>query len=126
MIETELHHGLPGERTLMRIHVGEADRVQGQLLYEAIVDLLRRRGLSGATVLQSMMGFGARRMIHSLMSDVTALDMPVVIECVDTAERLESVLPELDTMIGGGIVTLERADVILYRPDRNRGPKGGA
>src|SRR5512143_3657549 len=116
MSDSDLQDGLPGERTLMRIFIGEADRYQGQLLYEVIVGVLRRRGLAGATVLQSVMGFGARRAIHSLMSDVTALDMPVVIECVDTAERLEAVLPELDGMIGGGVITLERAAVITYRP----------
>jgi len=125
MIDSDVYDSLPGERTLMRILVGEADRYEGQLLYEVIVDVLRRRGLAGATVLQCVMGFGARRAIHSLMSDVTALDMPVVIECVDTAERLETVLPELDGMIGGGVITFERAAVITYRPDRERTPKGG-
>jgi hypothetical protein len=114
-MQPELHHGLAGERTLMRIHVGEADRFDGQLLYEAIVGVLRRRKLAGATVTQCVMGFGATRAIHSLMTEYGSLDMPVVIECVDHEERIQEVLPELDGMIGGGLITLERAAVIVYR-----------
>jgi PII-like signaling protein len=120
-----LHHGLAGERTLMRIHVGEADRYDGQLLYEAIVDVLRRQGLAGATVTQCVMGFGATHSLHSLLTEIGALDMPVVIECVDHEERIQSVLPELDGMIGGGLITLERAAVIMYRAERRgAGPEG--
>jgi len=106
---------LYGERTLMRIHVGETDRYGGKPLYQAIVELLRSRGLAGATVTQCIMGFGATGRIHSLMSDVTALDMPVVIECAETEEKIHSVLPALDEMIGGGLITLERAQVIVHR-----------
>jgi len=108
-------HQLVGERTLMRIYVGEGDRFGGQPLYRAIVDVLRRRGLAGATSLQCIMGFGATRALHSLKSDVPALDLPIVIECVDTEEQVQSVLPELDTMIPAGLITLERAKVIAYR-----------
>lgn len=108
-------HGLHGERTLMRIHVGEADRYNGILLYEAIVDLLRRRHLSGATVTQCVMGFGNTRTLHSATTEIASLDLPVVIECVDDEDRIRAVLPELDAMIGGGLITLERAEVISYR-----------
>jgi len=109
-------HALHGERTLMRIHVNEVDRAGDKLLYQAIVELLRARGLGGATVTQCIMGFGATRRVHSDMSDLSALDLPVVVECVDDEARIMEVLPELDAMIGGGLVTLERAHVITYRP----------
>ena len=116
MMTMDMHLGLRGERTLMRIHVGEADRHEGVLLHEAIVDALHRRGLAGATVTQCIMGFGARRVIHSWGTEIASLDMPVVIECIDDEERIQSVLPDLDGMIGGGLITLERAIVITYRP----------
>jgi len=103
------------ERTLMRIHVGEGDRFQGRVLYEAIVDVLRRRGLAGATVTQCIMGFGSSRAIHSLLSNGSALDMPVVVECVDREDLIQGVLPDLDAMIGGGLITLEHAAVVAYR-----------
>ena len=92
MTTSNLHRGLAGERTLMRVHIGEGDRFEGRPLYEAIVDLLRRRGLAGATVTQCIMGFGTTRTIHSRMSEIAALDMPVVVECVDSEEQIQSVL----------------------------------
>jgi len=108
-------HQLVGERTLMRIYVGEGDRFGGKPLYHAIVDLLRRHGVAGATATQCIMGFGATRSLHSNTSDVPALDLPIVVECVDTEDKVQSVLPELDTMIPAGLITLERANVIAYR-----------
>lgn len=110
-------HGFKGERTLMRIHVGERDRYQGKPLYEAIVELLRSRQYAGATVFRAIMGFGASSKIRTDRIEVLSLDLPIVIECVDTEQRIEAVLPELDEMIGGGLITLERARVIMYRPD---------
>jgi hypothetical protein len=124
-MRSSLAHSLVGERTLMRIHIGEGDRVEGRPLYEAIVDVLRHRGLAGATVTQCIMGFGKTGAIHSRMSDVSALDMPVVVECVDREERIQAVLPDLDRMIGGGLITLERAVVITHRADADRPRAGG-
>lgn len=119
-------HALIGERTLMRIYVGEGDRFGGKPLYHAIVDLLRRHGLAGATCTQCIMGYGATRALHSTKSDVPALDLPIVVECVDTEERVQSVLPELDTMIPAGLITLERAKVIAYRAhDLPQSPREG-
>ena len=109
-------HGLKGERVLMRIHIGERDRHEGQPLYAAIVDLLRRRHYSGATVLRGIMGFGATSTVHTDRIEVLSMDLPIVVECVETAERIDAILPELDEMIGGGLITLERANVIVYRP----------
>jgi uncharacterized protein len=110
-------HGLTGERTLMRIHIGERDRYRGKPLYEAIVLLLRARGFAGATVFRGIMGFGASAGIHSEKVLRLSLDLPLVIECVDTEEKIQAILPELDGMIGGGLITLERAQVIMYRGD---------
>ncbi|HEX6107619.1 MAG TPA: DUF190 domain-containing protein [Gemmatimonadales bacterium] len=106
-----------GERTLMRIHVGERDKHEGRPLYEAIVLLLRQRGFAGATVLRGIMGFGASAGIHTEKVLRLSLDLPIVIECVETEEKIQSVLPDLDRMMGGGLITLERARVIVYRPE---------
>jgi PII-like signaling protein len=110
-------HGLKGERTLMRIHIGERDKHQGKPLYQAIVELLRKRHYAGATVFRAIMGFGASSRVRTDRIEVLSLDLPIVIECVDTEERISAILPELDEMIGGGLITLERARVIMYRPD---------
>lgn len=115
-------HGLKGERVLMRIHIGERDKYEGKPLYQQIVELLRTRHYAGATVLRGIMGFGASSRLHTDRFLELALDLPIVIECIETEEKIEQILPELDGMIGGGLITLERAKVILYRaelpPDR--------
>ena len=113
-------HGLAGERTLMRIHIGERDKFHGKPLYEAIVLLLRERGFAGATVLRGIMGFGASAGIHSEKVLRLSLDLPLIVECVDTAAKIDAILPELDAMIGGGLITLERANVVIYRDDGAR------
>jgi uncharacterized protein len=113
-------HGLIGERVLMRIHIGERDKHQGKPLYEAIVHLLRERHFAGATVFRGIMGFGASAGIHTEKVLRLSLDLPLVVECVETDERIQAILPELDEMIGGGLITLERAQVITYRPDQPR------
>lgn len=108
--------GLTGERTLMRIHIGERDKFNGRPLYEAIVHLLRERHYAGATVVRAVMGFGASAHLRTDRIEVLSLDLPIVIEVVETEERIQAILPELDRMIGGGLVTLERVRVIVYRP----------
>jgi len=108
-------HGLTGERTLMRIHIGERDKHHGKPLYEAIVLLLRERGFAGATVLRGIMGFGASAGIHSEKILRLSLDLPFILKCAATAEKIEAILPELDRMIGGGLITLERAKLVIYR-----------
>ena len=106
-----------GERTLMRIHIGERDKHDGKPLYEAIVLLLRSRGFAGATVFRGIMGFGASAGIHTDRVLRLSLDLPIVVEAVETEEKIQAVLPDLDRMIGGGLITLERARVIVYRPE---------
>ena len=109
-------HGIEGERLLMRIHIGERDRYEGRPLYREIVELLRRRGCAGATVLRGIMGFGASSTVHTERFELLSADLPLVVECVDREDRIRAILPELDRMLGGGLVTLERAHVIMYRP----------
>lgn len=108
-------HGLKGERVLMRIHIGERDKYEGKPLYEAVVELLRSRHYAGATVLRAIMGFGATAHLRTDRIEVLSLDLPVIIECVETEERIAAILPEIDRMIDGGLITLERAKVIMYR-----------
>lgn len=110
-------HGFKGERTLMRIHLGERDKWKGKPLHEAIVGLLRARGYAGATVFRAVMGFGASSHVRSDKIELLSMDLPLVVECVDTEEKIQAILPELDGMIGGGLITLERARVIMYRAD---------
>ena len=114
-------HRFKGERTLMRIFIGESDRChegryRGKPLYEALVSFFRERGFAGATVLRGISGFGAHARVHTDKILRLSLDLPVVVEVVDEEARIRSVLPELDRMIDGGLVTLERAQVLLYRP----------
>jgi PII-like signaling protein len=108
-------HGFIGERVLMRVHIGSQDKHNGKPLYEAIVELLRHRHYAGATVLRGVMGYGASSRIHTDRFLELSVDLPLVIECVESEENIEAILPELDAMIGGGLITLERARVIMYR-----------
>lgn len=100
---------------LLRIFIGESDRHEGKCLYEAIIHLAHQRGMSGATVVHGVMGFGAHNRLHTAKILRMSEDLPVVIEIVDTPERIAEFLPELDTMIGEGLVTLEKVRVIKYR-----------
>src|SRR5262245_58715795 len=109
-------HGMKGERTLMRIHIGERDKYQGKPLYRAIVELLRERHYAGATVYRAIMGFGASARLRTDRLELLSLDLPLVVECVETEERIQAILPELDPMIGGGLITLEAVRVVVYRP----------
>src|SRR5215208_235726 len=109
-------HGFKGERVLMRIHIGERDKHDGKALYQEIVELLRREHYAGATVFRGIMGFGANSKLRTDRFLELSVDLPLVVECIDTEERIQAILPTLDRMIGGGLITLERAKVIMYRP----------
>lgn len=119
-------HGLKGERTLMRVHIGENDKHEGQPLYAAIVELLRERHYAGATVFRGVLGFGAHARVHRSKLLQLSSDLPIVVECIETEERIAAILPDLDRMIGGGLVTLERVRVIMYRPDLPTTERAGA
>jgi uncharacterized protein len=109
------HERFEGERTLMRIHIGESDKWHGRPLYEILVEFFRKEGLSGATVLRGVGGYGSTSRIHSDKILRLSQDLPIVVEVVEDTERIERILPSLDEMIGGGLVTLEKVRVILYR-----------
>lgn len=108
-------HGLKGERVLMRIHIGERDKHQGRPLYEAIVLLLRERHFAGATVLRGIMGFGAHSRMHTAKILRLSEDLPIVVEIVDTRDKIEAFLPTVDHAIGEGLATIERVGVRFYR-----------
>src|SRR5256885_16071758 len=101
----------------MRIHIGERDKYNGHPLYTEIVELLRRKHYAGATVYRAIMGFGASSRIHTDRFLELSLDLPIVVECIETEEKIEEILPELDGMIGGGLITLERVNGIMYRAE---------
>ncbi|MBI2095857.1 MAG: DUF190 domain-containing protein [Candidatus Omnitrophica bacterium] len=112
---------IPEEGKLLRIFVGETDQWQGKPLYEALVLLARKEGVAGATVLRGFMGFGRNSRIHTAKILRLSEDLPVIVEIVDSEERINAFLPHLDDMVKEGLVTLEKANVILYRSDR-KGP----
>jgi uncharacterized protein len=106
---------LPEDAVLLRIFIGESDRCQHRPLYEAIVLKARELELAGATVLRGPMGFGKSSHLHTAKILRLSMDLPIVIEIVDTAQKVDAFLPVLDEMMGGGLVTLERTKVIRYR-----------
>lgn len=106
---------MEGEGKLLRVFVGESDRLGRKPLYQAIVEMLREEGLAGATVLRGVEGFGAHSRLHTARILRLSEDLPVVIEAVDRAERIDAILPKLDTMVTEGLVTLERVEIIAYR-----------
>ena len=108
------HQKFEGERTLMRIHIGESDKWHGKPLHEAIVELLRKEGFSGATVLRGPMGYGHSSRLHTMKVLRLSQDLPMVIEIVDDTDKIGAFLPVLDGMMTSGLVTLERAEVLRY------------
>lgn len=106
---------LPNEAELLRVFIGESDHWEGRPLYERIVEEARKRGMAGATVLRGLMGFGAHSRLHTAKILRLSEDLPIVVEIVDTPEKIADLLPQLDRMIGEGMVTLERVRVIAYR-----------
>ena len=109
---------LPRESLLLRIFIGESDRHGGRPLYEAIVLKARGAGLAGATVLRSPMGFGAASRIHTSKILRLSEDLPMIVEIVDCAERIDAFLPELDAMVGSGLITVEDIHIRAYRHDQ--------
>jgi len=106
---------LPQEGCLLRIFIGESDRRDGKLLYEWLVLKARERGLAGATVLRGMMGFGAHSRLHTFKIERLSEDLPVIIEIVDTREKLEKFLALVDNEIEEGMATLEEIKIHFYR-----------
>jgi hypothetical protein len=114
---------ITGDGKLLRIFVGESDRCGGQPLYEAIVRKARELGLAGATVWRGIEGYGAASRIHTAKILRLSEDLPIIIEIVDTEEKIRNALPALDALMeaagGGGLVTLEKAEIIKYTHGRS-------
>ncbi|MEN8614315.1 DUF190 domain-containing protein [Dehalogenimonas sp. THU2] len=105
---------IEGEQVLMRIFIGESDVIDGKPLHMKLVELFKERGLAGATVLRGITGFGARSRIHSTHLLRLSQDLPVIIEIVDSQEHLDGVLPEVEGMMGDGLITMEKVRVLRY------------
>ena len=111
---------LPRDAMLLRVFIGEADEWEGKSLYEQVVLKARERKLAGATVLRGPMGFGKSSHLHTTKILRLSMDLPIVIEIVDSEEKIREFLPILDEMIAGGLVTLERVQAIVYRGAQDR------
>jgi PII-like signaling protein len=106
---------MEGEGKLLRLFIGESDTWHGKPLYQAIVERVRQEGLAGATVLRGIEGFGADSRIHTSRILRLSEDLPIVVEIVDTPEQIDRVVPILDEMVGEGMLTLERVQIVSYR-----------
>ncbi len=106
---------IPRDGYLLRVFLGESDRWHGRPLYEAIVMKARELHLAGATVLRGPMGFGAKSRLHTAKILRLSEDLPIVIEIVDSKEKIDALMPHIDVMLQDGLVTLERVQVIQYR-----------
>lgn len=106
---------LPKDGKLLRIFIGESDKYKGQPLYEWIVLKARDRGMAGATVLRGLESFGAHSPLHTAKILRLSSDLPIVVEIVDTENKIESFLPLIDDAIGEGLATVERVEVRFYR-----------
>jgi PII-like signaling protein len=105
---------LIGENVLMRIFIAEGDRFEHRPLYEALVDMLRKEGFAGATVLRGNCGFGAHSIFHSQKLLDLSADLPMIVETVDSEEKINAVMPRIDAMMSGGMITLEKVKVMRY------------
>jgi uncharacterized protein len=106
---------IPTEGKLLRVFIGERDKWHGLPLYEAIVNAARKEKLAGATVLKGCMGFGCKSHMHTSKLERLSEDLPMVIEMVDSEEKIMAFIPHLDGMVAEGLITLEKVNVILYR-----------
>lgn len=111
---------LSGELVLMRIFIGESDKHGHIPLYEALVELFRKEGFAGATVLRGVAGFGAHSVYHTDKLLRLSQDLPMVVEVVESQEKIDAIMPEIDRMMGGGMITMEKATVIRYSPPGER------
>lgn len=110
---------LPDEGKLLRIFIGENDKYDGRPLYEWIVRKAREHGLAGATVLRGLEGFGARSRLHTAKILRLSSDLPIVIEIVDTDDKIEAFIPVIDDAVGEGLATVERIGIRFYRSGKS-------
>ena len=105
---------IEGEQVLMRIFIGESDKWERRPLYAALLEVFRAKGLAGATVLRGVAGFGPNSILHTAGILKLSADLPMILEVVDSQEHLEAVLPEVDRMMSGGLITMEKVQVRRY------------
>ena len=108
---------IPENGKLLRIFIGEADKWKGEPLYEAIIHLAKKEGMAGATAIKGFMGFGCKSHMHTAKLLRLSEDLPIIVEMVDSEEKINQFLSHLDEMVKEGLVTLEKANVIMYRAD---------
>lgn len=110
---------LPSEALILRVFIGESDKIHGKPLYEHIVEEARKRDMAGATVIRGFMGFGADSRMHTSKILRLSEDLPIIVEIVDKEERINDFLPFLDGIVQEGLVTLEKVQIIAYRHNRD-------
>lgn len=110
---------LNGDGLLLRVFMGESDHWQGKPLYEAIMLRAREHGLAGCTVIRALAGFGAKSRIHTAKIERLSMDLPIVVEIIDTADRVRAFLPDIEMMVADGLATLEPVEVHFYRHERS-------
>jgi hypothetical protein len=108
---------IPNDGVLLRIFVGEADKHNGKPLYEEMVSMARKQNLAGATAIKGIMGFGCKSHMHTAKLLRLSEDLPIVIEIVDAKNKIDDFLPHLDNMVKDGLITMEKANVILYKAE---------
>jgi uncharacterized protein len=106
---------IPAEGKLLRIFIGEADKWEGKPLYEEIVLLAKKNSMAGATAIKGFMGFGCKSHMHTAKLLRLSEDLPIIIEIVDSEEKINQFLPFLDKMVKEGLITIEKANVLMYR-----------
>ncbi len=116
---------IQGRATRVTIYLGESDHYQGQPLYVALLERLKREGASGATVLRGLAGYGAHSRIHTASIVTLSTDLPIVVVWVDIPARVERLLPSIQTMVNAGLITVEEVDVVQYAPGRHKAPLDG-
>lgn len=106
---------LVGENILIRIYIAEGDRYEHRPLYEALIEMLRKEGFAGATALRGICGFGAHSVYHSQKLLDLSADLPMIIEAVESEDKVNAIMPQIDAMMSGGMITMEKVKVIRYR-----------
>ncbi len=109
---------IPAEGQLLRIFIGEKDKWQGKPLYQAIIQSAKKEGMAGATALKGFIGFGCKSHMHTAKLLRLSEDLPIVIEMVDSEEKINQFLPQLNEMVQEGLVTIEKANVVMYRANK--------
>jgi PII-like signaling protein len=108
------------EAILLRIFIGEADKYEGKPLYKYLIELFRKEGLAGATVLRGIAGFGKSSHLHTTSILRLSTDLPIVIEVADIKENIEKIKPKLDAVIEQGLITEEKVNIVLYEGNQNK------